>query len=88
MKAFDDFIKRRLLENFKDVFGGDNDNENEDSKNNDQSLSPNSQALAIWLNTVATNEILCQESLTAFFQNPHILGCLGEALKIVFRSLQ
>ena len=83
MKAFDDFIKRRLIEQYRDVFSKDEDAETSDR----DYLMPNSQALATWIDTIAVDRLLCQEALTQFFQNPHILGALGQSLKIVFQVL-
>ena len=68
MRAFDDFVKRKLIEQFTDVFSEDPDN----PENNPQAKVglPNNQALAIWLTEVATERLLCQDTLAPFFQSP------------------
>ena len=88
MKAFDDFIKRKLMEQFKSTFGaGDSEDQKEDVEAAAKLQLPNSQALSNWLNTTCSESLLCQQALRPFFENPHILGSLGDSLKIVFDSL-
>lgn len=90
MRAFDDFVKRRVIEQYDEIFAQyANLPQDETSAVVQPPIPlPNNQALSIWLTQTATEMFLCHESLTQFFQNPHILASLNTSLKIVFRALQ
>ena len=90
MRAFDDFLKRRVIEQYDDIFAqyATLPQSEATAVASPPIPLPNNQALSIWLSQTATEMLLCQESLTQFFQNPHILASLNASLKIVFRALQ
>ena len=62
MKAFDDFLKRRLIEAYNDAFLT-----SYVFQSNQDMVIANNQILALWLSHTATEALLCQEALTPYF---------------------
>ena len=59
MRAFDDFIKRKVLEQYEEIFGSMPQPSEEEKKSPYSVALPNKHSLSLWLIQTATESLLC-----------------------------
>jgi len=80
MQTFDKFIKK-TIDDFRHTFPYECDDPDSDIPSQQPGL-----CLSTWLSEI-TQTMFVGEGLSLYFRESHILGSLGESLRIVFKSV-